>query len=141
MKEAGALLSVLQVPPFGALYCYFHRQSSVIRDSSQHRKTTCWQGKVRVFFIIFLVFFFLQQRASSLTNPFHLHSAIAVSCKVGFGIQHTSTCTCAYTVGQKAALSCSCKKWLFIFYQRKGDNSLRLCSFHRKPQKFSRFSR
>lgn len=98
-------------------------------------------NRKQVFIFIILVFFFLQQRASSLTNPFHLHSAIAVSCKVGFGIQHASTCTCAYTVGQKAALSCSCKKCPFIFYQRKEDNSLRLCSFHRKPQKFSRFSR
>lgn len=54
VEEAGALLSVLQVPPFGALYCYFHRQSSVIRGSSQHRKTTWWQGKVS----LFLYFFF-----------------------------------------------------------------------------------
>lgn len=34
VEEAGAVLSVLQVHPFGALCCYFHRQSSVIRDSS-----------------------------------------------------------------------------------------------------------
>lgn len=36
------------------------------------------------------MFFFLQRRASSLANPFHLHSATAVSLKAGFTAQRSS---------------------------------------------------
>lgn len=163
VEDASAALSVLQAQPFEALHYPFQRQSSITRHSLQHRKTAFWEevgcgwrqprkaGCSKLmkwkqsagilpyfsffFFPLFGAFFFLQGKASSPANPFHLYSAMS-QCLTRLGsLPSTLVCsTCSHAVAPKAALS-SCKKCLFMFYQQKGDNSPRLCGLCRQPQR------